>query len=47
MKMTIMLPKSVPRRSNQEWRSICADTVYTFDLIVDKIRLQMKKRLLV
>jgi len=32
-KMTIVLPKSVPWRSNQEWRSICADTVYSFNFV--------------
>ena len=27
--VTSVCPKSVPWRSNQEWRSICVDTVYT------------------
>ena len=26
-KLTVVRPKTIPWRSNQEWRSICADTV--------------------
>ena len=27
LKMTLVHAKSIPWRSNQEWRSICADTI--------------------
>ena len=31
-KLTKVRPKSVSWRSNQEWPSICADTVYNFGI---------------
>ena len=41
LKMTLVHAKIIPWRSNQEWRSICADTRNARDTYAAKIEFQL------